>query len=148
MGRSEKISRDLADSWHDGNDAEKELDKIIVWDFNWYRTVGANNHLLPPFEFKVIEELPDGTQRIQNGDGLIERIKPGVNSIPAEDDYQLKDRESFESLYKPRMQFAHERIDLEFFKNFNDTRDNDVPIGLHLGSVLGNIRKHLIACDI
>ena len=136
-----KISFELARSWADGNAADSELDKILGWDFNWYRTVGANNGLLPGFERKVLEVLPDGTQRVQNHDGLIERIRPGVTSIPSEDDYLLKDREAFETLYRPRMQFCPERVNYEYFKHFNDTRDPDVPVGLHLGSVLGNIRS-------
>jgi uroporphyrinogen decarboxylase len=96
---------------------------------------------LPGFERKVIEILPDGTQRIQNGDGVIEKIKPGITSIPSEDDYLLKDRESFEKYYRPKMQYAAERVDIEFYKKFNDIRPYDIPVGLHLGSVLGNIRN-------
>ena len=136
-----KISRELACAWADGNVADSELDKMLGWDFNWYRTAGAHNGLLPGFEHKVLEILPDGTRRVQNPDGLIERIRPGVTSIPSEDDYLLKDREAFESLYKPKMQFCPERVNYEYFKNFNATRDPDVPVGLHLGSVLGTIRS-------
>ncbi len=135
-----KISKDLADSWGDGNDADSEIDKIIGWDFNWYRTVGANNGLKPSFESTVLQTFPDGTQRVINGNGLIEKVKPGITSIPSEDDYLLKDREAFEELYLPKMQFSLDRIDLDFFKHFNETRRTDIPIGLHLGSVLGSIR--------
>ena len=136
-----KISHDLARAWADGNAADSELDRLLGWDFNWYRTVGAHNSLLPGFEHKVIETLPDGTQRVQGYNGLIERIRPGVTSIPSEDDYLLKDREAFETLYRPKMQFCPQRVNYEYFKHFNDTRDPDVPIGLHLGSVLGDIRS-------
>ena len=136
-----KIPQELANTWADGNAADSALDRLIGWDFNWYRTVGANNGLLPGFAHKVLETLPDGTQRVQNYDGLIERIRPGVTSIPSEDDYLLKDREAFETLYRPKMQFCPERVNYEYFKSFNQTRDTDVPIGLHLGSVLGNIRS-------
>ena len=135
------ISRDLAAGWGDGNAVDAELDKLLGWDFNWYRTVGSNNSLYPCFEPKVLEILPDGSKRVQNHDGLIERIKPGVTSIPSEDDYLLKDREAFETLYRPKMQFCPERVNYDFYKSFNENRDPDVPIGLHLGSVLGNIRS-------
>lgn len=135
-----KISGDIANSLRDGNEADQELDKIIGWDFNWSNAVGANNGLLPSFEHKILEVLPDGFHRIQNSNGLIERVKPGISSIPSEDDYQLKDRNAFEALYKPKMQYSPDRVDLEFFKNFNETRRTDIPIGLHLGSVLGTIR--------
>lgn len=134
------ISMELARAWGDGNEADKEMDKIIGWDFNWYSTTSAINGLFPCFEYKVLEKLPNGFSRVQNYDGLIERIREGAGSIPAEDDYQLKDRESFEKLYKPKMQFTPERIPQDFFKHFNDTQ-RDFPIGLHLGSVLGSLRN-------
>lgn len=136
-----KIPKDLAAGNYDGSEKEAELDRLIGWDFNWYRTVSAHNHLYPGFEYKVLEEFPDGTRRVQSSDGIIERIKPGTASIPSEDDYLLKDREAFETLFKPKMQFTPERVDLDFFRHFNETRPKDVPVGLHLGSVLGNIRN-------
>ncbi|MBE7068240.1 MAG: hypothetical protein E7381_02955 [Clostridiales bacterium] len=137
-----KISMDLAKSWGDGNDADAELDKIIGWDFNWYRCRGARNGLSPSFETKILEILPDGTQRVQNSLGLIERIKPGIASIPSEDGYLLTDRKAFEELYLPKMQYFEERVK-GLFDNFNETRPKDVPVGLHLGSVLGEVRNML-----
>ncbi len=134
------ISKELAVARQDGNDADRELDKILGWDFGWCGQFGPHRKLSPYFEKKVLETLPDGTQRIQNSYGLIERVKPGISSIPSEDDYQLKDREAFETLYKPKMQFTSERIDLEYWKNFNETRPKDTPVGLAMGSVLGQIR--------
>ena len=125
----------------DGSEKERELDKLIGWDFNWGHVASPNKKLKPAFPRQVLEVLPDGTQRVQNGDGLIERIKPGAGSIPSEDDYQLKNREAFEELYLPKMQFTPDRINFEYFRNFNETRDPDVPIGLHIGSVLGDIRN-------
>ena len=136
-----KISADIAQNLGDGNEADRELDKIIGWDFNWSHCVGSQNGLRPAFEQKVLEILPDGSHRVQSPSGIIERIKPGKASIPSEDSYLLQDREAFESLYREKMQFAPDRVDLEFYKNFNETRDYDLPIGLHLGSVLGDIRS-------
>ncbi len=136
-----KIPRELAEGNYDGSQKDQELDRLIGWDFNWSRTAGANNGLSPRFEYKVLEELPDGTKRVQNGEGIIERIKPGITSIPSEDDYLLKDREAFETLYRPKMQFDISRVNLDYFRHFNETRPTDVPIGLHLGSVLGDIRN-------
>lgn len=136
-----KISMDLARSQGDGNAADRELDRLIGWDFNWQHIVGAHMGLKPGFEYKVLEVLPDGTQRVQNGSGLIEKVKPGVTSIPSEDDYLCKDREAFETLYRPKMQFDPDRVPVDYFKSFNETRDYDSPIGLSLGSVLGEIRS-------
>ncbi len=135
-----KIPADLAVGNYDGSEKDAALDKLIGWDFNWYRTAGTANHLWPAFEPKVLETFPDGTQRVQNHNGMIERIKPGITSIPSEDDYLLKDREAFETLYRPKLQYTPDRVNLEYFKHFNETRPMDVPVGLHLGSVLGNIR--------
>lgn len=139
------ISRDLVDGWRDRAPADEELDKILGWDFNWAAGGAgrkANMRLFPAFEEKVLETLPDGTQRIQTKNGTIERIKPGLNSIPSEDDYLLKDRAAFEELFLPRMQFDLARINPEQYKNFNEERRWDIPVGLHVGSVLGEIRNY------
>ncbi len=135
-----KISKELSNGWGDGNEIDRELDKIFGWDFNWRTIEGANQSLFPTFEKKVLEELADGTKRVQKSNGTIVRIKPGVNSIPAEDDYLLKDREAFEKYYKPKMQFTPERVDYDYWKKFNETRRQDIPVGLNLGSVLGTVR--------
>ena len=135
------ISKELAMSVRDANEADRELDKLIGWDFDWAYAHGAkNSRLLPPFERKVLETFPDGTQRVQTEHGVIERIKPGIVSIPSEDDYLLKDRKAFEELFKPKMQFTPDRVDLEFFRTFNETRTYDRPVGLWLGSIMGQIR--------
>ena len=49
------IPLELAKKWRDGNDADKEIDKIIGWDFNWYTTAGGSIKLFPQFERKVLE---------------------------------------------------------------------------------------------
>ena len=134
------ISYELATAWRDSSNVDKELDKIIGWDFNWYTTRSGQTRLFPAFKREVLETFPDGTQRVLTGNGVIEKIKPGVVSIPSEDDYLLKDREAFETLFKPKMQYTPERIDFDFLKSFNDNRPKDIPIGLRLGSVMGEIR--------
>ena len=136
-----KIPKELAQGCWDGSEKERELDKLIGWDFNYYRTTGSNNGLSPAFESKVLEVLPDGTKRVLGGSGIIERIKPGISSIPSEDDYLLKDRKAFEELYLPKMQFRPDRVNVEYYKHFNETRPQDLPVGLHLGSVMGEIRN-------
>ena len=136
-----KIPSYLAENNYDGSAKDRELDKLIGWDFNWSTTRSGAIGLMPEFEYKVLETFPDGTKRVQNSLGLIERIKPGIASIPSEDDYLLKNREAFETLYRGKMQFYEERVDLEYWKNFNATRDYDRPVGLFLGSVLGDIRS-------
>lgn len=135
-----KIPPELATDNFDGSENERALDELIGWDFNWRNVVSARNHLFPPFETKVLEVLPDGSHRIQSYTGLIERIKPGISSIPSEDDYLLKDRDAFLEHYLPKMQFSPERIDLAFFEDLKHNRPMDRPLGLELGSVFGQIR--------
>ena len=135
-----KIPKELAEGNWDSSPKDRELDKLIGWDFNWNSCVGTANGLWPGFETKELEVLPDGSRRILNHNGIIEKVKPGVTSIPSEDDYLLKDRDAFETLYRPKMQFTPERVNTEFFKSFNENRDMEIPIALHLGSVMGQIR--------
>ena len=136
------ISMELANAARkDGSPGQRELDRLLGWDCNWYTTVSPDHGLFPKFEQKELEILPDGSRRVQNALGVIERIKPGVVSIPSEDDYLLKDREAFETLYRAKMQFCDARVDLDFFKDLSQTRDPEIPLGLHLGSVLGEIRN-------
>lgn len=136
------ISKELAVSARgDGSAGQRELDKIIGWDCNWHNLVGASMGLSPAFEQKVLEVLPDGCQRVVTKKGVIERVKPGIVSIPSEDDYLLKDREAFETLFKPKMQFFDSRINSEKIKAvFNEKYEQGIPVGLSLGSVLGQIR--------
>jgi len=135
------ISKEMAKgALRDGGDVQRQLDKIIGWDCNWYTTKGTKNGLLPAFEQKTLEVLPDGSHRVLTELGVIEKIKPGIVSIPSEDDYLLKDREAFETLYRPKMQYSPDRVNVEYYKTFNETRDMEIPIGLHVGSVMGKIR--------
>ena len=134
------ISHDIARGWGDGNECDRELDKILGWDCNWSHTFRCRQKLFPAFEKKVIETLPDGTQRVQNSNGIIEKIVPGVTSIPSEDDYLLKTRKDFEELFLPKMQFSLDRIDFDKLKEFDKNRDPDLMYGIKLGSVMGDIR--------
>lgn len=70
------ISRELAKGVRDANEYDRELDKILGWDFNRATTKGANTRLFPAFENLVLETLPDGTQRVQNSYGVIDRLLP------------------------------------------------------------------------
>ena len=125
----------------DSSPAQRELDRIIGWDCNWYNTIGTGNGLSPRFEHKTLEILPDGSHRVLTGNGVIEKVKPGIVSIPSEDDYLLKDREAFETLFKPKMQFFPERVNKEAITRvFNAKHAEDIPVGLHLGSIMGQIR--------
>ena len=125
----------------DGSTGQRELDSIIGWDCCWHNLISPSLGLSPRFERKVIETLSDGTQRVQTANGVIERIKPGIVSIPSEDDYLLKDRQAFEELFLPRMQYSSERVNVEAMKkNLDEKRKAGTPVGLKLGSIMGEIR--------
>jgi len=147
------ITREEADGWKDGNPIDVELGTRLGFDLNWYSAMHLDTHLLPPFERTTLEELPDGSRKVLNVDGVIVLEKPGATGIPAEIDHKLKTRADWERDYLPRLQYAPERVfkakvrvggemipldegGLEFLKQ--DTRD--YPYGLHCGSLFGKIR--------
>ena len=137
----DEIPRSVAEAWGDGNAADRELDSLIGWDFNWYSCVGGRMGLNPPFQRIVLEELPDGSQKIRSSEGIIEMVKPGLSSIPSEVDYLLKDRDSFLELFEPKMRYSADRVKRDFFEHFNENRSYDRPVGLHVGNILGDIRN-------
>ena len=134
------IAKELVAAWGDGNQADRELDRLLGWDFNWARCVRCEFGLFPSFETKVLEELPDGTRRMQTAKGVIERVKPGICSIPSEDDYLLKGRKEWEELFLPKLQFSPDRLNEKKIKERYAQLGEDAPIGLRVGSVMGEIR--------
>ena len=143
-----KLDRDLVEGYKARiPEYLTRLDEILGWDFEWphcYNTK-TNMKLYPPFEYKVLEELEGGTLRVQTEIGTIERIKPGIVSIPEFEDYLLKDRESFEKYYLPKMMFDKCRIDYDAYINYNENfyDKSNAPVALWIGSVIGDIRDML-----
>ena len=137
------ISKEIAQTQSDGNEADKALDAQMGWDFNWRSIKSGNTGLLPAFEYKVLARLPNGFLRVQTQTGVIERIKEHVPSIASEDDYLLKDRNAYETLYQDKMRFKPERVPTDYFTNIFPTLDRSCPIGLNMGSVMGEIRNIL-----
>jgi len=154
---SEKhIPEEIAKNWADGNYADFEISKIIGFDFNWYNVFKPILCLWPAFESKIIEELPDGTKKILNGEGVIILQRPGAGSIPADVDHLLKDRDSWEKLYLPKLQWSKERVlkapviagrnvltfeqgGMDFLKK----QERSEPLGIYCGSLYGWIRNWL-----
>lgn len=152
------ISRDLAANWHDGNEYDREITRMLGFDMNWTSTYGAAYTLVPAFESKVIRELPDGSRHVRNQFGVIELQKDDAGSIPAEIDHMLKDRASWEEHYLPRLQYSNDRVTtthirtpdgvvrydqggLEYLQQ--DHSDKQWPVILHCGSLFGVIRNML-----
>ena len=138
------ISTEEAKGYSGGN-PPPEVMKRLGFDFGWTeRGCGANNGFSPGFEQEVVEELPDGSKKIRNGDGVIVLQMPEAGSIPAEIDHLLKDRASWEEHYLPRLQFSEDRIDYEGLariKKENET--SDLPLAINCGSMIGTIRNWL-----
>jgi len=150
------IPLEEAKGWADGNAVEATIEKRLGFDFNWYNCFHPHTNLRPPIEYRVIEEFPDGSRHVQTGEGAIILQMPNAGSIPAEIDHLLKDRESWENIFKPRLQFVPERVfdagvhtdagTLPFGKGGLDyIRKNqwDKPFGLFCGSLYGVIRDWL-----
>ena len=128
----------------DGGEADRRVMDLLGFDFNWNSCPGANTGLYPPFETQVLEQCSDGAKIIRNSDGLIVRVNDNIVSIPAEIGTSLKDREAWESMYLPKLQFCQERVNDAMFRRLKEQDDQrDLPMGLHLGSLYGNIRNML-----
>jgi len=99
--------------------------------------------LMPTFERKVIEELPDGSRKVQNTEGVVILESPGVTSIPSEFDHLLKDRKSWEEHYLPRLKFTESRIDDKegIEKARKHSLESVEPVGHNCGSAIGIIRN-------
>ena len=154
--REGHITEEEARNWGDGNAADDAVSARLGFDFNRYNCFHPHAGLRPAIESKVIKEFPDGSRHIQTGDGSIVLQMPDAGSIPAEIDHMLKDRKSWEEIYKPRLEFVPERVfeaavrtdtgnvpfgngGLEYIRK----NQWDRPFGLFCGSLYGVIRNWL-----
>jgi len=140
------ITEHQARTCWDGSDSDRELDKLLGWDYCWTCAAGTNNGLLPQFEYKVIEELPEGMKIVQNGNGLLEKVRDGAVSIPATVGTLLTGREAWENLYLPRLQPDESRWGgAEQVKRRQAELDavTGYPVGMFAGSLYGAIRDML-----
>ncbi|MDD4744985.1 MAG: hypothetical protein PHN53_10320, partial [Eubacteriales bacterium] len=64
----------------DGSAAETSLSCKFGFDYNYYTCHHTASNLFPGFEHKVLEELPDGSRKVQNSDGAIIIEKDGAGS--------------------------------------------------------------------
>ena len=140
------VSKEAAENYKqygDNSQGDKEIMRQLGFDFNWNSCVGANVSLLPCFEQEVLEKYDDGSMIIRDNCGLICKVKPGVVSIPAEIGTSLTDREAWEKLYLPKFQMSKDRIPYDVLKSLPLSENREYPIGLYLGSLIGNMRNIL-----
>lgn len=140
------ITKEEADGYRqysDNSEADFSIMHKLGFDFNWNATAGCNVGLLPAFERKVLKEHPDGSLTVRDSQGLIVLEKPGIVSIPSEIGTSLTGRDVWEKEYLPKLQWNNERVDQKLFASLSDTTNREYPIGLHCGSLFGNIRNML-----
>ncbi len=128
----------------DGNPPECAIASQLGFDFNWYSTFQSRagfGLLFPPFERKVLEELPNGMLKLINEDGAIVLEKPGVRSIPPEVGHLLTDRKSWREHYLPRLQFSDDRIDFDALRKLATGPRREEPLGVYCTSLFGHIRS-------
>ena len=150
------ISVEQAKSWGDGNPTDEVIAEKLGFDFNWSTCFSPNARLRPPFKTRVVETLPDGSRHVMNDEGTIILEKDDAVSIPKEIKHLLTDRDSWESLYLPKLQYNPERITQASVnvngkmvrydkggKDFLVQGEWSNPYGLHVGSLFGVIRNWL-----
>ena len=126
----------------DGNHVDRALARKMGFDFNWQTMFTPDCGIRPALKDKVIEEFPDGTQHVRGGDGVVYVHKPDAGSIPAHVDYLLKDRAAWEEHFKWRLQWSEDRTPYPTPEGLQSGERED-PLGLHCGSLYGNIRTWL-----
>jgi len=110
---------------------------------------------MPGFESKVIRTFDDGSQHVQNGQGLVVLSVPNTKSIQPDVDHLLKDRAAWEELFLPKLQFSPDRVNSGRIRISDEMvrfdqggqeflqGDRDRLIGLRCGSLYGVIRNWL-----
>jgi len=143
-----------AADWRDGNSVEAAISGKLGFDFNWLSAMTPNCFLSPAFEEELIEQTPEGHQKVRDRYGVIVLKKPGTESIPAEIDHTLKTRKDWEEHYVHRLQYSDERVgaapvrvhdgEIRFGEgglDFLRRDERDYLCGLHCGSLFGEIRN-------
>jgi len=135
------IPKGLRQTVYDSSPGDKELEKILGFDFNWSNQIGIGAGLHPNFEQKVLKELPDGSVHQMGPDGVVVLIGSDLHSIPTEISHTLVDRKSYEEHYKHRLAPSKERIWFEKLDEIKAVENHEFPVSIHLGSLFGNIRN-------
>lgn len=147
------LTQEEAQGWGDGNPIDAQISGKLGFDTNYYSCFHPATSLWPGFESKVVEEMPDGTRKVLNVDGVVVLQRPGATSIPAEIDHLLKTRADWEKHYKHRFVFTEERVTKSWVRvndkmvrwdegglEFLQRGERDYHYGLHCGSLFGRVR--------
>ena len=140
------VTREEAEDYRLHGDAGagcRSVYERLGFDWSWSAAFSANVNLFPPFPREILETKPDGSQIIRDEMGLICVVKPGIVSIPSEIGTSLEGREAWEKLYLPRLRYDAARIDFEQLKRLPAPEESEFPLGLYIGSLMGNMRNYL-----
>ena len=141
------ITRKMAQAYKtcgDNTPADQAIMDQLGFDFDWNCCVSGIRTLHPGFERKVLRVEKDGSQIIQDGNGHLVRVKPGVDSIPGECGTLLTDRRAWEEMYLPKLRYTPDRINRDFFEKIGaDAASRQDPLLIHCGSLYGAIRDML-----
>ncbi len=133
---------------------ETMVAEALGFDLGWGGDASVAFDLRPCFQSGILKTFPDGSQHVLQSDGVTVLKQPGTISIPAEIDHLLKDRESWEEHYLPRLQWTPERLGegrtrlpsgsarfnaggLDYLRK----DDRAALVGLASGSLIGRVRN-------
>jgi hypothetical protein len=138
------ITPEQAQGWGDGNQYDAEIGAKLGFDINWSHTWGLETRFSPPFETKILEELPDGTRKIVNADAVIVLQKDDATGIPTEIDHLFKGRDEWETHFLPRLKMNETRTNIPSqTMKWLQKGDWDYPLGVWCGSLYGFIRDFI-----
>ncbi len=141
------ITRELSDGYArygDNSWADHAIMDQLGFDFDWNSCVGGSNWMDPGFETRVIRVEESGAEIVQNSDGLLTRIMPGIVSIPSEIGTMMTGREAWDELYKDKFRYSDARVDMEAMAKLREAdATRELPLGLNCGSLYGKIRNML-----
>lgn len=133
------------------SDELQEVARALGYDYIFLKNTLVHDRaptvissLYPPFEEICQRRMDDGSAIWRNHYGVMEKRVPGLRSISAEADWTLKDRESWEKEFKPRLTFREDRLDrawLDGLRAREETRE--LPLGVFAGSLFGQVRNML-----
>jgi uroporphyrinogen decarboxylase len=114
------------------------------------RGLGIHGDLLPAFEWKVIRET-DQYRWQQRGDGVVEKWHKHSTTIPEPESFLLKERDSWNTHYKPRLKADDPaRIPADFKEQLAQNRDVDRvwPLQTWAGTLYGRLRDWIGAENV
>ena len=139
------IDADIMDYYADGNEYDAAITKLLGFDFNWQPAITLNTSISPLFPVETVKVLDNGKKHVRGAEGVTVLVDERIgDTIHCEIDHLLKDRESWEEHYKPRLQYSKKRVSrsaLEGYPARVSEIGMDGPRGIAVGSLFGYIRN-------